>query len=178
MTNDYFNKLVKAFYKVNQDDITSLSNLLYPCDSAVFVFGNGGSAATAAHFVQDMNKTLGYNFICLNDNIPTMLAYGNDCGFDTIFRQQLEKLAKPTDKVIGISCSGNSKNVIEAINYANALRCITVGFTGFDGGVLKELVKYNIHVPCDDMQICEDIHLIITHILLKLKNKDHAGTGL
>ena len=109
-------------------------------------------------------------FICLNDNMASVLAYGNDVGFDSIFKLQLSKLVKAGDIVIGFSCSGNSRNVIDAIIYAKHFGYLTIGFTGFSGGQVKKLVEHGIHVPCDDMQICEDCHLILTHTIIKLLN--------
>jgi len=133
----------------------------------IFIFGNGGSAATASHFTVDLNKGLGKRAICLNDNIPIMTACANDVGYEYVFVKQLETLLDGRDIVIGISGSGNSENVIRAIEYANAKGCLTVGFTGFGGGVVGGIVDININVAVKDMQIVEDIHLILTHIIYK-----------
>lgn len=168
MINSYFDKVKDTMYHVDQNEIFEVVRLIDLCKGNIFVFGNGGSATTASHFAQDMSKCLTYRFICLNDNMASVLAYGNDNGFDSIFKLQLSRLIKPGDIVIGISCSGNSRNVTDAIIYAKHFGYLTIGFTGFNGGSLKTLVEHNIHVPCDDMQVCEDIHLMITHIILKL----------
>jgi D-sedoheptulose 7-phosphate isomerase len=122
----------------------------------------------ASHFAQDMNKSLDYRFICLSDNICSVLAYGNDVNFNSIFKLQLSKMVHPGDLVIGFSCSGNSRNVIDAVIYARHYGYMTIAFTGFDGGELRLLVENSVHVPSSDMQICEDCHLIITHTILKL----------
>jgi D-sedoheptulose 7-phosphate isomerase len=168
MTDSYFAHLKNTFDLVKRSDILEVVKLIRECTGNIFVFGNGGSASTAAHFVQDMNKNTKHKFICLNDNIPTMLAYANDCGYPCIFKEQLSKLCKFSDLVIGISCSGNSPNVLNAIEYANNLGCWTVGFCGYDGGELREITNFGVYVPSNDMQVCEDIHLIISHIILRM----------
>jgi D-sedoheptulose 7-phosphate isomerase len=168
MIGQYLTKVIDTLDLLNYQKISDVAILLDSCKGNIFVFGNGGSASTASHFAQDMNKCLDKKFICLNDNIASLLAYGNDNGFDSVFKLQLSKLVRPGDIVIGISCSGNSRNVTDAIVYAKHYGYLTMGFTGFDGGALMHLVDHNIHVPCDDMQACEDIHLIITHTILKL----------
>lgn len=137
-------------------------------------FGNGGSGSTASHFVCDLAKGCSYarekriKAICLNDNIPTILAYSNDVSYDIVFLEQLKNLLEPGDVVIGISGSGNSKNIINAIEYANENGAITIGLTGFDGGKLKTISSISINANINDMQISEDVHVIIMHILYKL----------
>jgi D-sedoheptulose 7-phosphate isomerase len=168
MVDSYFDKLSEALNLINRESINKVAYLIHSCKGNVFVFGNGGSASTASHFAQDMNKNLDYRFICLNDNIPSILAYANDINFGCIFKMQLSKLIKAGDIVIGFSCSGNSQNIIDAIIYAKHFGYMTVGFTGLSGGSLRDLVEYSIYVPSNDMQVCEDIHLIITHTILKL----------
>jgi D-sedoheptulose 7-phosphate isomerase len=140
----------------------------------IFIMGNGGSAATASHFVSDLSKGTilkGYprfRAIALTDNIPNLLAWANDKSYDDVFMEQLKNLMEPNDVVIGISGSGNSTNVIKAIEYANANGGITVGISGFNGGKLFQCAKENIHIPCFNMQRVEDIHLIIEHLLISL----------
>ena len=168
MIEKYFNDLTETLGKIYKKDIQRAATLIDSCKGNIFVFGNGGSAATASHFAQDMSKMIGAKFICLNDNIPSLTAYANDVDYDSVFKLQLSKLITLGDLVIGISCSGNSRNVINAIDYAKRFGCLTVGFTGFDGGLLKKSVMQNIHVPSDDMQICEDCHMIIIHTIVKL----------
>ena len=168
MITEYFNKIIDFLNKINNVDLFLTAELIRSCKGNIFVCGNGGSAATASHFAQDMNKMCNYRFICLNDNIPSLLAYGNDVGFDQIFILQLSRFIKPDDVVIGFSCSGNSQNVINAVIHAKQQGCVTIGFTGFDGGQLRKLVDANIYVNSNDMQVCEDIHLIMTHTLMKL----------
>ena len=140
----------------------------------IFIFGNGGSGATASHFCEDLGKgTLkscddGKRFkaISLTDNASYILAWANDEGYDTIFEQQLRNLAEPGDVAIGISGSGNSKNVLKAITYANETGLVTVGLTGFDGGELRRLVHHCVHIPVHDMGIAECLHLIVAHYVV------------
>ena len=144
--------------------------------SQIITFGNGGSGSTASHMVCDILKGCSYGkkdrykILCLNDNIPTLLAYSNDVSYDEVFLEQLKNYMSEGDLVIGISGSGNSKNVIKAIDYANDNGANTVAFTGFKGGELKDKAKISIHVPVDDMQITEDVHVIVMHMLYKLLN--------
>lgn len=138
--------------------------------NTIFVMGNGGSASTSSHFVGDISKgTIVEGFprfkvISLNDNIPNMLAWANDSSYEEIFVEQLMNLMESGDVVIGISGSGNSMNVIKAIEYANENGGITVGISGYDGGKLLKCAQENIHVPSFCMQRVEDIHLIIGHL--------------
>ena len=140
----------------------------------IFIMGNGGSAATASHFCCDFNKGAShtsssrFRFICLNDNVPTLMAYANDLSYDDIFVEQLKNLFEPGDIVIGISGSGNSANVLKAVEYANANAGITIGLCGYDGGRLKKVASQSIHVAVDDMQISEDLHMILDHLCMKV----------
>lgn len=140
----------------------------------IFVMGNGGSASTASHLACDLNKgvSLGmdkrFKVIALTDNIATMLAYGNDEGYERIFVEQLINFVTPQDLVIGISGSGNSKNVLLAIEHANALGCATVGITGYGGGRLREIAAHSVNANANDMQLSEDVHMIVTHIVMQV----------
>lgn len=138
----------------------------------IFICGNGGSASTASHFECDFNKGISYDqkikydIECLSDNVPMMMAIANDIGYDDIFAVPLKNKLKPGDIVIGISGSGNSENVLRAFCYANEIGAETIAFTGYNGGKLKEIAKYNIHVAIENMQITEDIHLILNHMMM------------
>ena len=140
----------------------------------IFVMGNGGSGTTASHFACDINKGVSkdlekrFKMICLNDSIPTMLAYANDIAYEDIFIEQLKNFLEPEDVVIGISASGNSKNVIKAIQYAKENSGITIGLTGFDGGQLSRISATSVIVPSNDMQKIEDTHLILLHIIMRI----------
>ena len=143
----------------------------------IYIFGNGGSASTASHFTNDFNKILNskcekkFNCICLNDNIPTIMAIANDIGYENIFRFQLEGHVNPGDIIIAISGSGNSENIINAVGYAMKQRAIIIGLTGFDGGMLGKLCHINLHAPIDNMQITEDIHLMFNHLIVSILSK-------
>lgn len=143
----------------------------------IFTMGNGGSGSTASHLVCDLNKGVcvdhrkRFRAICLNDNIPTMLAYSNDVSFASIFYEPLKNFMNRGDVVIGFSGSGNSENVLKAIEYANKNGGITVGFSGYDGGRMSKIAKYSLVVPIHDMQKSEDIHLILCHMIMQTMNK-------
>lgn len=141
--------------------------------SKVFIMGNGGSASTATHFVCDLAKNTRheglphFKAIGLTDNMAIFSAYANDEGYESVFAQQLANLIQPRDIVIAISASGNSKNVLNAIEEAQKHDVITIGFTGFDGGRLGQMVNINIHVKSDIIEHVEDIHLMLEHIIVK-----------
>lgn len=137
----------------------------------VFIMGNGGSASTASHFVCDLAKNTRkpgwphFRVLGLADNMASLSAYANDEGYENVFAQQLASFVQPADVVIGISTSGNSRNVLEAIELANRANATTIGFTGFDGGRLGKLVDLNIHVPSQCIEQVEDIHLMLEHLM-------------
>jgi len=144
----------------------------------VFIMGNGGSASTASHFVCDLAKNtrlqgwLNFRVIGLADNIAIFSALANDEGYGNVFSQQLASLVEAEDVVIGISASGKSPNVLNAIEVARQARAKTIGFTGFDGGQLAAMVDINLHVPSFCIEHVEDIHLILEHMISKaLKEK-------
>lgn len=139
----------------------------------IFVMGNGGSASTASHWPCDFNKGCSldrekkFKMICLNDSISTMLAYANDLSYEDVFVGQLKNFFIPGDLVIGISGSGNSENVLRAIDYANKNGGTTAGLCGFSGGKLYQKVKIPLLAKVDDMQKVEDIHMIIVHMSMQ-----------
>ncbi|MGE5549727.1 MAG: SIS domain-containing protein [Bacteroidota bacterium] len=138
----------------------------------VFLIGNGGSAATANHFACDFGKNAikdeesKFKIISLSDNICAITAYGNDEGYENTFVQQLKNLMEPGDMLIAISASGNSPNIIKAVQYARAKNAFVIGLTGFDGGRLKALSDINLNVGTNIIEQVEDIHLIILHIIV------------
>jgi len=173
---DYFQDLKNILDKIDLDNFNKINELLYNTfkkGKQIFTMGNGGSGATASHLVCDLNK--GVNFtqkgkfkaICLIDNIPTLLAYANDVSYSDIFCEQLKNFMKKEDIVIGFSGSGNSENILKAIEYANENDGITIGFSGFDGGKLSRISQISLVVPANDMQKCEDIHLILSHLIMR-----------
>jgi len=137
----------------------------------LFIVGNGGSASTASHFAADLAKgtivkgAKRIKAVALTDNIPQITAWANDKSYEDIFVEQLENLLEEGDVVVGFSCRGNSLNVIKALEYANGNGAISIGFTGFDGGKLKDVSKISLIVPSQNMQRCEDVHLLLAHML-------------
>lgn len=137
----------------------------------IFVCGNGGSASTASHFACDIVKGASYKrderfkILALTDSLPTLTAYSNDVGYDCIFAEQLKNFAQADDIVMCISGSGNSPNVVCAMEYANSVGCKTIALTGRDGGKLGPLAQLNIQVPVPHMGRIEDAHMIICHMI-------------
>ena len=156
------------------DKLADIFNKARKSKNTIFLMGNGGSASTASHVAIDFAKcTIAeglprFRVIALTDSIPSMLAWANDASFEDIFIEQLKNLMAPGDVVIGISGSGNSMNVIKAIEYANANGGITVGLSGYDGGKLQKCARVNIHVPTNNMQKAEDIHVLTLHLLASI----------
>ena len=147
-------------------------------EKRIFVMGNGGSASTATHFVSDLLKTSitkdekRFKAVSLSDNIPVILAWSNDKSFDTIFVEQLKNFIQEEDVVIAISGSGNSPNVINAINFANESKAKTISLTGKDGGKLSNISNINLTIPNNDMLTIETMHLCVCHLLTTLiRNK-------
>ena len=145
----------------------------YDDEKQIFVMGNGGSASTASHLACDINKGVcsglekRFKVICLNDNIPTMLAYANDLSYEDVFLEQLKNYFQPGDVVVGISASGNSENVLKAITYTARNRGKTIGLCGFQGGELAKIVDIPLIVRSDDMQKVEDVHMVVVHMLMQ-----------
>ena len=137
----------------------------------IYAIGNGGSASTASHFVNDMGKgaSIGretrFKTIPLTDNVAWMTALSNDLCYEGVYVEQLKNFAEPGDVLLAISGSGNSENVLRAVRYANEVGCVTIGFTGFEGGKLSELVQHCVVVPSDHMGRIEDMHLILQHMI-------------
>lgn len=172
--NGYLGRLQECIDKLDRKEIEAFMRILLQARDEgrqVFIMGNGGSASTASHFCCDFNKGISYQqdkkfrMICLNDNVATMLAYANDVSYDNVFVEQLKNFLQAGDIVIGISGSGNSKNVLRAIEYAKAHDAVTVGLTGYNGGVLKQICQYSVNANVDDMQISEDIHMMLCHLV-------------
>lgn len=179
----YFGYVAEAVKKVDQNSVNGFIDLLfdaYKNEKNVFVIGNGGSGASASHLAQDLAKGTRQSLeqgkrikaLSLVDNVAFITALGNDDGYDTIFEQQLRTFAKPGDIVIAISGSGNSPNIIRAIDWANNNGVTTVGVTGFGGGKLKEKNGFSLHVELHDMCTAESIHTIIFHyVIIELQKK-------
>lgn len=167
--------------RVDVEQVHKLADLIHACyknDQFVFICGNGGSGSNASHFCEDLGKgTLRredfdndnkkrLKVLSLTDNTPYILAWANDEGYDRVFVEQLKNVAGAGDLLIAISGSGNSPNVLRAVEWANRKGLATVGCTGFSGGKLQKLAQHNLHVPLDDMGIVESIHLTVFHWVL------------
>ena len=181
--DDYLERVSKTIDKIDRKDIQNVIDALLDVrekDGIVYIFGNGGSAATASHCVCDFNKGISCNldkkfrFVCLSDNTATMTAIANDIGYDEIFREQLKGRIGKDDAVFAISGSGNSKNVINAVEYAKGQGTKVISLTGYDGGKLLKMSDYPIHADINDMQIAEDIHMMMCHLLASTIAK-HLG---
>jgi D-sedoheptulose 7-phosphate isomerase len=142
-------------------------------DCQVITLGNGGSALTALHFINDWNKSIchatrkPFRGRSLLDNMGLLMAYANDISFQDIFVEQLKNILQPGDLVIGISGSGNSENVIRAVQYANENDAVTLGLCGYNGGRLKQIAQYYIWANVNDMQLSEDVHAVFGHIVMQ-----------
>jgi len=172
----YLNKLNNNLNLLDRYQIDNAIKLIadtWKAEKQIITLGNGGSSLTALHFINDWNKSIfmstGRSFKgrCLVDNIGLVMSYGNDISFQDIFVEQLKNILNEGDLVLAISGSGNSENVIRAIEYANSNGAVTLGLCGFDGGKLKHVAKNIIFVNVNDMQITEDVHSIFGHIVMQ-----------
>jgi D-sedoheptulose 7-phosphate isomerase len=171
---DYLATVRHTLTDLPKAKIQSLVDLILSAraaDKQIFVFGNGGSAATASHFACDLGKGTiqpskrRLRVISLCDQIPMMTAWANDADYSDIFVEQLRNLVNEHDLVIGISSSGNSPNVLKALQYAKDRGAATVALTGFRGGKVKDIVDECFIVPSTSVQIIEDVHLILGHVI-------------
>jgi len=173
---DYISILQLTMDQLPRQSIADVIDLLQQGrrrGSQVFILGNGGSASTASHFACDLSKNTRqvglphFRVIGLTDNMAMFSALANDEGYENVFSEQLASLARPGDIVIAISASGNSKNVINAVEAAHRYEATVIGFTGFDGGRLRELANVSIHVNSHVIEHVEDIHLMLEHLIVK-----------
>lgn len=188
---DYIACEIETLQKLDVEAVNEALNLLMEAQQKhkrIYIFGNGGSSATASHFQNDFGKGISeyvedkFRFQCLNDNVATIMAVANDIGFEEVFRFQLRGVIEPGDIVMAISGSGNSQNVINAVEYAKSCGNKVIGLTGYDGGKLKELSDISLHAPVNSMQVTEDIHMIFDHLMMsvfywRLCGKKHLEKG-
>jgi len=174
---NYLSLLATSLKAVDSREIINVLQIIrasYDQDRTIFTMGNGGSGTTASHMVCDFNNGVSahldrkFKVMCLNDNMPSLSAIANDQSYDAVFEEQLKNWLRAGDVVIGFSVSGNSKNIIRAIRYANEKGATTIGFCGFDGGNLKKIAQHCLHVQVHDMKIAEDIHSILIHMIMKI----------
>jgi D-sedoheptulose 7-phosphate isomerase len=172
--SQYTNEVKQTLDKLPFVEISNVIEILHNArldQRMVFILGNGGSASTASHFVCDLAKNTkiegmpDFRVIGLSDNVAVLSAYANDDGYENIFERQLTNLISSGDIVIAISASGNSTNVIKAIEFAKESGATTIGFTGFDGGELGQIVDINLHIPSDSIEQVEDLHLMLEHMI-------------
>jgi len=174
---DYLDRVCRELQRLEMSQIERLSELIeetYHAGRFVFICGNGGSGANASHLCEDLAKCTLRDFenqkrlkvLSLTDNTAGIMAWANDEGFDRIFVEQLKNLASPDDLLLAISGSGNSPNILKAVEWANKNGLTTVGVTGFGGGKLKPLTHYNVHAGIDDMGIVESLHQVVFHWII------------
>ncbi len=174
---DYLSQVVTATEGVAPESFSKLVELIleaYRNGKFVYIIGNGGSGANASHLCEDMGKVTLIDLekqkrlkvMSLTDNTPYILALGNDEGYEKIFVEQLKNFASPGDLLIAISGSGNSPNILRAVEFANDFGMTTYGFTGYTGGKLKEIAHFGLHVPVMDMGIAETVHTIFMHYII------------
>jgi D-sedoheptulose 7-phosphate isomerase len=182
--SDYFKRVSDALNHIDIGAITRLVKLLMEArekENTIFIFGNGGSGATASHVTGDFLKGISYGLEkrfrvqCLNDNMAGVMAISNDLSYEEIFIEQLKVFLHKDDIVIGISGSGNSANVVKAMEYARSYGAHTVAFCGYKGGAIKEIADLVIHAPIQDMEITEDIHIIIFHAIKQVMMRELKG---
>lgn len=184
ITESYIADLKVTLDKLSMADIQKVIEALHEArmnGHKVFIMGNGGSASAASHFVCDLGKNTriagwpNFKVIGLADNMAIFSALANDEGYANVFSQQLASLVEAEDVVIGISASGKSPNVLNAIALARLAGAKTIGFSGFDGGQLMPMVDISVHVPSACIEHVEDIHLMLEHMISKaLKEKFYA----
>jgi len=178
---EYLARAAEELRRLDPAEVEALADEIFRCyetGRCVFICGNGGSGANASHFCEDLGKSTlrrqdfdnddmrRLKVLSLTDNTPYILAWANDEGYDRIFVEQLKNLAEPGDLLVAISGSGNSPNVLRAVEWANAHGLRTFGVTGYDGGQLKNLAHRTLHVRLDDMGMVESIHLVAFHWVL------------
>lgn len=174
----YLKRLKAELDRLDRRELIQLADWIYDAwetGKAVFIFGNGGSAASATHLAEDLGKGSLTNeelrsgqvkrlrVLSLTDNVGWITAVANDLSYEQIFVQQLANYAQAGDLAVGISVSGNSANVVKAIEWANHCGLRTFGLTGYDGGRLKQIQQAGLHVPLDDMGMVEGIHNCVLH---------------
>jgi D-sedoheptulose 7-phosphate isomerase len=178
---DYLQRCAAEFSRLDLSQIEGLADDIYEAyehGKFVFICGNGGSGSNSSHFCEDLGKSTlrredftkegikRLKVMSLTDNTPYILAWGNDEGFDRVFVEQLKNFGSKGDLLIAISGSGNSPNILSAVEWANTHGLKTWGITGYEGGKLKSLGQKNFHVPLDDMGMVESIHLVAFHWIL------------
>jgi D-sedoheptulose 7-phosphate isomerase len=174
----YFEELQRVVTVLSCDGIDQIADTLvkaYESERMVYTFGNGGSASLASHLACDLGKGTAYcnggkrfRVLALTDNLPTLTAWANDSSYEDVFSEQLRNFVLPQDVAFAISGSGNSKNVLKALQVAREAGARTVGISGFQGGEMKSLCDICVVVPSNNMQIIEDLHLAMAHSIFRI----------
>ena len=173
----YYQILSDVLLKLDVEQINDAINAIvcaYEKNKTIYVFGNGGSSSTASHIVCDFNKGIcsslekKFRVVCLSDNVPIMTAIANDISYDNVFEFPLIGRLNEGDVLLAISVSGNSKNVIKAVEYGKEHNAVVIGMTGYDGGRLFKLADYYLHAPVNDMMKSEDIHMTFDHMIMTI----------
>ncbi|MBQ7464228.1 MAG: SIS domain-containing protein [Lachnospiraceae bacterium] len=184
LADEYIRKEIEVLQSLDRKSIAKALDKLteaWENERDIYIFGNGGSSATASHFENDFNKGVSeplekkFRFHCLNDNMSTVMAVANDLGFEEVFRFQLVNRVKKDDIIMAISGSGNSKNVLNAVEYAKERGAYIIGITGYNGGKLMGLSDLNLHADINSMQITEDIHMMFDHLMMSVLYKTLCG---
>ncbi len=175
----FFDAIKKCIEEIDISEIEKIADVLYAAwknERQVFILGNGGSASQASHMAADLGKnTLGriydprikrFRIMALTDNVSLLTAYANDVGYDEVFSQQLRNLIREHDVLIVITGSGNSPNIVRAVEYARECNAITIGLLGFDGGKVKSLLDYEITVRSNNYGVIESVHPAIHHLMV------------
>lgn len=172
----YLSKLTRLLNTIDREQIDNAVQVIADAWNAgkqIITLGNGGSSMTALHFINDWNKSIylrnkkPFRGRSLVDNMGLVMSYSNDISFEDVFVEQLKNILCTGDLVIAISGSGNSENVIRAVDYANNNQGVTLGLCGYRGGKLKSIAQHTLWVDVDDMQLSEDVHAIFGHIVMQ-----------
>ncbi len=171
--NTYIKELITLLQNIDNDKIIQIIEALNNTKGKIYILGNGGSAATSSHMVNDLGVGLtrrdikSFNIESLSDNTAVCTAIANDTGYENIFYYQIKNKITSDDLLLAISCSGNSANIIKAVEYAKDLKVPIIGITGFDGGKLKILSNISFHIETDTNAygLVEDLHMILNHII-------------
>jgi D-sedoheptulose 7-phosphate isomerase len=180
----YFDRLKETLDRIDKRSIDEIVNVLLKCreeNGTMYIFGNGGSAANASHIAGDFMKGISYGMDkrfkthCLNDNAAGTTAITNDLSYDEVFIEQLKTYLSPGDVVIGISGSGNSENVVKAMEWAKDNGATTIALTGYKGGKIIQFAQHVLLAPVNDMEITEDVHTIVFHAIKQEINRRIKG---
>jgi D-sedoheptulose 7-phosphate isomerase len=176
ITGLYFDRLIHLLSTIDRgqiDDAVQVVADAWAAGKQIITLGNGGSSMTALHMINDWNKSVfmetgkPFRGRSLVDNMGLLMSYANDVSFQDVFIEQLKNILEAGDLVIALSGSGNSENVIRAIDYANKNGAVTLGLCGYRGGRLKAIARHVLWVDQDDMQLCEDIHAVFGHLVMQ-----------